>query len=249
MNGEALNAKLQWYAPPRRPYSRRELMADRTVNFTGAALSWLLALWLSYSSYAARDSVVKQIGFLAHGIGLITMLNCSAFYHLLCWDWKRAERLFSLDHIGISAMIMGCYAPVMLACGAYKILLFVWILGSVGVLMECWKLFCLSAARADDSASSETENRTGQWTMLDWLNLARYLLMGWAVLPVLGSLAQILPSSALFLEVGGGLLYTGGVFFFIRETEFHLAIWHSLVLVASLCFYSVNLLVLVSLGQ
>lgn len=243
LTGESLKIKLQWYALPRRMYSKRELLADRIVNITGAVLSWLLALWLSLTSYAAQDSVVKQIGFLVHGVGLVTMFNCSAVYHFMCWDSKLAERLYSLDNIGIGAMIMGCYAPVMLACEAYKVLMFVWILGGVGMVSEFWKLRC----RAEDAenANSGANNRTGQWTMLDWMHLARYLLMGWAVLPVLGDIAQQFPLPAVFVEVLGGLLYTGGVFFLIYGMEFHMAIWHSFVLVASLSFYTVNLAVLV----
>merc|ERR1712154_578667 len=136
---------------------------------------------LSFSSYAAADPVMIQIGFLFHGIGLITMLNCSALYHYMCWDWKLAERLFSLDHIGISAMIMGCYAPVMLACESYKTLLFVWILGTIGLAAEISKLLCCFRTQAIDDADNEIQNRTGEWTMIDCLNLVRYLLMGWAV--------------------------------------------------------------------
>lgn len=205
----------------------------------------MLAVWLSYSSFAAEDPVMIQIGFLLHGIGLITMLNCSALYHYKCWDWKLAERLFSLDHIGISSMIMGCYAPVMLACEAYRTLLFVWILGIIGLVSEISKLLCCSRTRAVDDTNSEIQNRTGEWTMIDCLNLVRYLLMGWAVLPVLGSIGQSFPRAAVITEVIGGICYTGGVFFFIKDMKFHLAIWHTFVLVASLCFYSVNLFALV----
>merc|ERR1712232_115789 len=193
LNGDTLSTKLQWYSPPRRQYSKLELVADRVVNFTGAIFSWLLALWLCFSSFAAGDPVMTQIGFLLHGVGLITMLNCSALYHYMCWDWKLAERLYSLDHIGINAMIMGCYAPVMIACEAYTTLLFVWILGAIGIATELSKLLCCFKPQAMDDSGSETQNRTGEWTMVDCLNLVRYLLMGWAVLPVLGSIAQNFP--------------------------------------------------------
>merc|ERR1711990_1428240 len=119
---------------------------------------------------------------------------------------------------------MGCYAPVMLACDAHKTLLFVWVLGAIGLLSESWKLLCESRNAAHGYMSSVDDNRTGQWKLLDWINLARYLLMGWAVLPILGSIAQRFPSPAVFAEVAGGFLYTGGVFFFIRDMEFHLSI-------------------------
>ncbi|CAK0843399.1 unnamed protein product, partial [Prorocentrum cordatum] len=88
--GESLTTTLQWYKPPRRPYTRRELLADRVVNFSGAGLSWLGLFSLVIMSTVAGDSLSKTAGYLVFGVGLVAMLNLSAFYHLLCWDWGRA---------------------------------------------------------------------------------------------------------------------------------------------------------------
>ena len=50
---------------------------------------------------------------------------------------------------------------------------------------------------------------------------------------------------ALFV-VHPGILYTVGVVVFVPgDWEFHLAIWHAFVVVASGCFYLINLLALV----
>ena len=44
--------------------------------------------------------------------------------------------------------------------------------------------------------------------------------------------------SLCFMALLGGLMYTGGIIFFVRgNMEFHLAIWHGFVLLASVCFY------------
>lgn len=172
------------------------------------------------------------------GIGMITMLSCSAYYHYHSWNWKRVRSLYSLDHIGISAMIMGSYAPLMIQCGCYKILAFVWILGAIGLSTEIYRLL-------QTVEENELCGRVGQWTPMDWANLVRYLLMGWAILPALPSVMGAFPNLALGLIVAGGLLYTGGIPFLIASgLEFHTAIWHSFVLVASICFYLPNVLVL-----
>jgi len=232
-----LRVRMQWYMPPRRPYSRRELLADRTVNFLGAGLSWVAAAALCFMSWSLSDPALKQFCFLANGIGLITMLNCSAIYHYCCWNWPLANRLYSLDHIGISCMIMGSYAPLMFQCNAIVTLIFVWVLGGAGLLMEFRKLCCAS--------TREHSDRAGQWTLEDRLNLVRYLLMGWAVLPVMPTAAHILPPLAVGGFIAGGLLFTGGVGFFVNSRcEFHLALWHLCVLCASICFYLINLLCL-----
>jgi len=235
LDGQPLSAHLQWYPPPRRSYSRRELLADRAVNFTGASLSWVGAPMLCYISWHAGDVLLKQLGFLAHGCGLIAMLNCSAIYHYECWNWRISQLLLSLDHIGISSMIMGCYTPVMIHCDAYKTLALVWVLGTIGLVTEIWKLM-------QHKAQKTPQLSTEEWGILDRLNVVRYLVMGWAILPIAPSLHHTLHASAILTCIAGGLMYTMGVLFFISgRLEFHLAIWHMMVLIASGCFYCVNL--------
>lgn len=239
LNGEALSGDLQWYAPPRRPYSRGELLADRSINFLGAGLSWLACLLLGYSSWAADDSPMKQGFFWLHGIGLIIMLNCSALYHYWAWDWSNSNKLLSLDHIGISAMITGCYAPVMAQCGCYYVFAFVCLLGVAVVPME---LLRLSQVSQNASSDEPTKN----WSCVDIMHIVRYLIMGWSCIIVGPSLLRALPSAALSAMVAGGVVYTSGVFFFVSHgIKYHLAIWHGFVVLASACFYLANLLVLV----
>jgi len=239
--GKPMSSKLQWYQPPRRRYTRRELLADRIVNFAGAGLAWVGAPALGYASWAAGDEPTKQLGFWAHGLGLVTMLTCSALYHHWAWDWVNSHHLLSLDHIGISAMIMGCYAPVMQQCRCLDILAFVCALGIGGWMIEVWKF---TAGRHDLSGGP------GGWKMLDVAHVVRYLVMGWACVPAFPRILQYLPGHAAFLAVIGGVLYTTGIFVFVQgNLEFHMAIWHAKVVVASTCFYLANYLVLVGLSS
>jgi len=238
LDGELLSTKVQWYVPPRRAYTRQELLADRSVNFLGAGLAWLAALWLGYASWSANDPREKQVAFWLHGAGLIIMLNCSALYHYWAWDWKYSSELLTLDHVGISAMISGCYAPVMIQCNCFRVLAFVCCLGLAVVPMEVFRLWQLRNPRKDAS--------TKNWKCIDILHVVRYLIMGWACVVVGPSLVDALPTQVLCLASVGGVLYTGGVFIFVQDNlQFHLSIWHSLVLLASVCFYLANLMALV----
>eukprot|EP00930_Biecheleria_cincta_P029848 TRINITY_DN20709_c0_g3_i1.p1 TRINITY_DN20709_c0_g3~~TRINITY_DN20709_c0_g3_i1.p1 ORF type:complete len:280 (-),score=37.39 TRINITY_DN20709_c0_g3_i1:109-948(-) len=235
LDGQPLSQQLQYYMPPRRPYSRRELLADRAVNFAGAGLAWFAALFLVHRSWAANDSTAKLVCFCLHGAGLIIMLNCSALYHFWAWDWARSEQLLSLDHIGISAMIVGCYGPFMQHCGCYKVLSFVCFLGLAVLPMEAAKLQWRKRVESDGSS--------GNWSAIDIAHIIRYLVMGWACVVVLPTMRQEIPSGALVAAVTGGLLYSFGIVFFVyQKLEFHLPIWHGAVLLASASFYLANLL-------
>lgn len=230
--------RLQWYSPPRREYSRRELLADRIVNFSGAGFSWLATCIIGYASWAAGDTIIKQCSFWAQGLGMIVMLNCSALYHHWSWDWKASQKLLCLDHFGISFMIMGCYTPMMLQCSCYRILVFVLFLGFLGVGMEGWKLV--------RGSSNRSGGADGTWNTIDIIHVVRYVTMGWACVLAFPTMGKELPHNAITLAVIGGLLYTSGILVFIQgRREFHMAIWHLMVLVASLCFYSSNLFCLV----
>jgi len=233
-----MNSYLQYYTPPRRRFSRRELLSDRVVNFIGAGFSWLATAVICSATYSAGDSLEKQMGFWAHGAGLIVMLNFSALYHWWSWDWKSSQRLLSLDHVGITSMIMGAYAPLMFHVRCYRVLAAVWSLGAVGFAMEGLKL---ASGRHELSGGGG-----GGWTTFDIVHLVRYVVMGWAGVVVAPSLIRALPLTALVLISSGGLLYTGGIYFLVMGSlEFHMAIWHFFVLVASVLFYSVNMVFLV----
>lgn len=239
--GQPLSEELQWYIPPRRPYTRRELLADRIVNFTGAGLAWLAAAGLAYASWAAGDPFLRQLCFWVHGAGLVIMLNFSALYHFWAWDWKHANQLLSLDHVGISSMIVGSYAPIMQLCGCYKVLLFVCLLGVATVPMEVLRLWQLKQKEAAGEEAST-------WGLVDKLHIVRYLVMGWACVLVVPEVIHALPILDIYAAIAGGLLYTGGIVVFVRHVlEYHLAIWHFMVLLASACFYLGNLLFLVGL--
>jgi len=66
-----------------------------------------------------------------------------------------------------------------------------------------------------------------------------YLVMGWLIVMALKPLLQSLPAAGTIWLFAGGLFYTSGVYFYIRDkkvTHFH-GIWHLFVIAGSLCHY------------
>ncbi|CAK0814842.1 unnamed protein product [Prorocentrum cordatum] len=218
---------------------RRELLADRAVNLFGAGLSWLGLYSLIRMSLAAGDPVSRTAGYLMFGIGFVSMTNLSAIYHLMCWDWRRAEELYSLDKVGINLMIIGAYTPVCLQANTPWILAFVYILGCAGLFMEAYAL----CGRQPLAAAASLKGGSANWTLAEKLNLLRYLLMGWAIVFAAPVICRSFPTPPLLVAAVGGFIYTSGVVFLVLDRiEFHLAIWHSFVLIASLCFYMLNVM-------
>merc|ERR1712232_514735 len=93
-------------------------------------------------------------------------------------------------------------------------------------------------AKVDFPPLSQREG--ARWTILDCVNVLHYVLMGLMVLPDIATIVEVLPARATYGIAAGGSLYLIGVPFLLTEQlEFHQPCWHMLVLVASICFYTV----------
>jgi hemolysin III len=70
------------------------------------------------------------------------------------------------------------------------------------------------------------------------LSTAVYVAMGWVVIIAIKPLVAAMDSAGLMLLVAGGLLYTGGVVFYVdkRRTWSH-PVWHLFVMGGSVCHY------------
>src|SRR6185295_3061883 len=66
------------------------------------------------------------------------------------------------------------------------------------------------------------------------LKLSMYLLLGWAIIVVIGPLSSTIRAMTLALLLMGGVVYSVGAFVHVqRRLRFHNAAWHALVLVAA----------------
>jgi len=199
-------------------YTPRERLADAVMHVTGVGAALVAAPVLIALAACLHGAGAALVAAAVYAVTLVAMFAASACYHLMPLSrlrsfWRR------LDHAAIYAKIAGTYTPFTVLLGGERAAL---------ILAGMW-----SAAGAGILLKLVNPHR------FEWLMLALYLAMGWAVLvigwPILGSLQ----TAALVLLVTGGGLYTVGVVFHLWEgLPFQNAIWHGFVLVASFVFYA-----------
>lgn len=160
----------------------------------------------------------KIVGCSIYGATLCVLYGTSTCYHSLRGRWKSILR--KLDHCAIYILIAGTYTPFALVTlrGPWGWTLFglAWGLAAVGIAQEF--IFGKGARR---------------------LSILIYLVMGWMSAAALVPLAETLGSGGLAWLVGGGLLYTGGIAFYLldeRIRHFH-GVWHLFVLGGSAAHY------------
>lgn len=203
-------------------YSRRELAADGMVHVCGVAFGLLGVGALLATVVLSKPPTAVGLSLGLYGASLLGMLVCSAVFNGLAgmcpghiWALQLA------DHAGILLLICGTYAPTMTLACCPRALCFVWSLGIIS--------FTAKASRSKlDSVA---------------LHVPCFLLMGWTALAVWSDVNAAFTPWAKALCVTGGALYTLGLVPWAQnKLEGHNALWHIFVLVASSCFWLVQIL-------
>jgi hemolysin III len=194
-----------------------EELANSITHGVGLLLSVVGGAVLT--ALAAASGSPRHLAASAlYGATLVLLYAASTCYHGARRPrLKRAFRV--LDHSAIYLLIAGTYTPFTLLAlrGPWGWGLFsaAWVFALAGVL---YKLFFLGRAPR--------------------LSTALYLAMGWmaviAARPLLGAVGA---AGAAWI-LAGGMFYTGGVWFFVRDhLPYRHAIWHLFVLGGSACHY------------
>jgi hemolysin III len=196
----------------------REELANALTHGVGfvASLVGMPVLVLAAASRGERTAVV---GASVFGAALIALYAASTLYHA-CSTPSLKQKFRLLDHVAIYVLIAGTYTPFTLGVlrGRWGWTLFgiVWTMAALGILFKV--LF-----------------GSGAWSRL---STAMYVAMGWMAIFVIKPLVSSLESAGLLLLVGGGLLYTGGVVFYIdNKRRWTHPVWHLFVLGGSICHY------------
>jgi hemolysin III len=167
---------------------------------------------------AQTGNVWQVVSAVVFSAALILMYVASSSYHAAQHPVAK-RRLEILDHAAIYILIAGTYTPFMLVTLngtlGWSLLAVVWGMALVGVVL---KLFF-----------------TGRYVLLSTL---MYLAMGWLVVLAFPSLKSSISLWGLVWLVVGGLLYTGGTFFFLQKRRpYAHVVWHFFVLSGSACHF------------
>lgn len=168
---------------------------------------------------AATRDPWKIASTSVYGTTLVLLFAASTLYHAA--RSSTARRVLRLvDHASIPLLIAGTYTPFLLvnlrAGWGWPLFATIWGLAACGVGMTL--------------ASS------GRFKTLRTLV---YLAMGWLVLIAIVPLGRTLGTAGLALLVSGGIVYSAGTVFYAldRRMPFGHAVWHVLVLGASVCHF------------
>jgi hemolysin III len=168
---------------------------------------------------ANRADPMRLVSFSVYGATLCLLYLASTLYHS---TRGRAKAILQkCDHCAIYLMIAGTYTPFALVSltgtWSWTLLGAVWSLAVVGILQELW------IARG-----------------MRLTSMAIYLVMGWLALIVLTPLVEALTWDGFAWLLGGGLIYTVGIVFYLFDERFlhwH-GIWHLFVLAGSGAHYT-----------
>lgn len=163
----------------------------------------------------------KIVSFSIYGTMLVALYVFSTLYHSVRGRAKAVLQKF--DHCSIYLLIAGSYTPFALVSlrGAlgWWLLGGIWTLALVGIVQEIW---FAKGARV--------------------LSLVIYLLMGWLALVAVVPLWNALTPGGFLWLAAGGVLYTGGIYFYVADNRIRHGhgLWHLFVLGGSAChFYTV----------
>jgi hemolysin III len=196
------------FALYRTPGSR---LADQAIHAAGlvfAVVGGAILLSLSFSSPHGRTLAIA-----VYALGFVAMLAASAAYSFA--GPRRRALMRRLDHAGIFLMIAGTYTPftthVLTGAWAWGMTCAVWAIAASGIAI---KLLLTDIPEG--------------------ISIALYVALGWIVLIAAGPIFAALSWPVLLLLSLGGVLYTAGVLFHVKEHwPYARAIWHGHVLVAA----------------
>jgi hemolysin III len=193
-----------------RIYSTFENRADAVIHILGILFAINASAWLLWNV----TGLSADVSVTVYCVGLLAMIGMSAAYNMTPEHFRAKDILRRLDHSAIFIMIAGTYTPF--AAGRMGhigiwILIANWTAATLGIVMK------LVFPRR-----------------FEMVSIALYLGMGWLIVLALKPLIANVATLDLWLLLGGGLVYSAGVaFYLIERIPYHKAIWHAFVLVAA----------------
>jgi hemolysin III len=198
--------------------SPTEELINGVTHAAAGIASFIAGIWLVWESVRQGD-VLMIVGCAAYAASLTAVFTMSAFSHLL--ELPRLRQLFrTLDQASIYLYIAGSCTPYFIR--------FLLPNGWEWMLPVVWGIALLGAW---DKLRGDRVNS---------VSLGLYVMLGWFPAVALKPLLIDMPAGCRILVFASGACYMLGVVFLLQDDRrryFH-AVWHLLVMAASVCTYA-----------
>ena len=199
-------------------YTRGEEIFNMVSHIVGGAVG-VATLVLCVIISAFSRSVAGIICGAIFGVSMTLLYTMSSVYHGLTTHISKL--VFQIiDHCTIYFLIAGTYAPFLVCALAKKYPIQAWLTFTVvwGTAIVAMVLNAIDLKK---------------YTVFSMIS---YVVVGWAILPSVTLMFDVLGAQGFALLLGGGLLYTAGVIFYAfgsKKRYFH-SIFHLFVLAGSI---------------
>jgi len=201
----------------RRKYTTGEEVFNSVTHGVGALLAIAGCVILIVRAVLFADAITV-VSSAIYGGSLIMLYTMSTLYHAIQPEGaKKVFRIF--DHGTIYLLIAGTYTPFTLSClrGALGWTLFgiIWGCAILGIVLTSVNL-----------------------RKFQLFSTICYVAMGWAVIFAIKPLWEKIDTLPLIFLIIGGVLYTGGIIFYLmKESRYMHSIWHLFVVGGSIFHY------------
>ena len=195
---------------------RQYTIGEEIVNSTSHTLGVLFSIYalviLAVTSSTAMEATTSAI----FGTTMFILFQASACYHAITSE--KAKRVFQkIDHSAIYLLIAGTYTPMLMLTVPFP--------ASVACMAMIWYLSILGIVFSCISLKSKH------------ISSGIYMIMGWMSIALIWYIWNNSSHMAVWYLLGGGLLYTLGVIFYLAKFKFSHSIWHIFVLGAAFLHY------------
>lgn len=201
-----------------RAQTRGEEIANTIIHGLGLGLS-ITALVVLVVRAVQIEGLLLVVASAVFGASMVALYLSSTIYHAL--PPGRAKSVFRvIDHSAIFLLIAGTYTPFALGPlrgpWGWSMLGVVWGLAAVGIAAKV-KLGIVYPR----------------------LSTGLYVAMGWMGLVFLQPLLARMPAGGLWWLLAGGVCYTGGVLFYVKDAQLRYghALWHVCVVAGTVCHF------------
>src|SRR5271156_3611356 len=204
-------------------------LSEETANQLTHGLGLLLSVVgaaVLVSSARAHSDPLQFVGCCVYAVSLVSLYAASTLSHSFRTPPMR-HFFRMLDQVCIFLLIAGTFTPFALSYfrhgWLWGLTLVMWGLTCVGIFFKV----CFRRLRN--------------------VSIGAYVLLAWIPLIAMHEIVRVMPGGALLLIFLGGLLYMLGTLFLTLDEKypyFH-AVWHMLVISASVCHYCAVMLYVV----